>query len=79
MRPPHNVQRIPVLFTLLIERIHGFPRFPEFRVELKRLLISSLGFGSTALLLEDLAQPEVAFAGGGLDHISDGVGELHFG
>jgi len=64
---------------LLAEHIKGLPCFPEFRAELKRLLISSAGFGSAALLLKELAEPKVSFAGGGLDCISDGVGELHFG
>ncbi len=78
-RQPCNVPEIPILLTLLLKRVKGLPRFPEFRVELKRLLISSLGFRSTAFLLEDLTQPEVAFAGRGLGDISNGVGEFHLG
>jgi len=46
---------MPVLLTFLLKRLEGFLRFPQFRVKFKRLLISSLGFWNTALLLEYLA------------------------
>jgi hypothetical protein len=51
---------IPALFVTPVHGIESFLRFPEFGVELERLLVGSLGFRSTAGLLEELTQSQVA-------------------